>query len=47
MTATTMVRPRSRLRLPFSPWHLVLVPAALVLLFPFAWLLLTSLETSS
>jgi multiple sugar transport system permease protein len=47
MTATTMVRPRSRLRLPFSPWHLVLVPAAVVLLFPFAWLLLTSLETSS
>ncbi|MGH3398086.1 MAG: carbohydrate ABC transporter permease [Streptosporangiaceae bacterium] len=47
MTATTMVRPRSRLRLPFSPWHLVLVPAAVVLLFPFAWLLLTSLETPS
>ena len=47
MTATTMVRPRSRLRLPFSPWHLVLVPAAVLLLFPFAWLLLTSLETSS
>ena len=37
--------PRRRRRLPFSPWHLVLIPATLVLLFPFAWLLVTSLET--
>ena len=36
---------RRRRRLPFSPWHLVLVPATLVLLFPFAWLLITSVET--
>ena len=40
------VRPaRRRWRLPFSPWHLVLLPATVVLLFPFAWLLITSVET--
>jgi multiple sugar transport system permease protein len=38
---------RRRRRLPFSPWHLVLVPATVALLFPFAWLLITSVETSS
>lgn len=46
MAATTvgLERPR-RWRLPFSPWHLVLIPATVVLLFPFAWLLITSIET--
>jgi multiple sugar transport system permease protein len=44
MTAQTM--PHRRFRLPFSPWHLVLVPATIVLIFPFVWLLITSLETS-
>ena len=34
-----------RWRLPFSPWHLVLIPATILLVFPFAWLLITSLET--
>src|SRR5262249_12668253 len=29
----------------FSPWHLLLVPATLVLIFPFAWLIVTSVET--
>ena len=38
---------RRRWGWPFSPWHLVLVPATLALLFPFAWLIVTSLETSS
>ena len=38
---------RRRWRLPFSPWHLVLVPATVVLLFPFYWLVITSLETES
>jgi multiple sugar transport system permease protein len=42
----TPVRRRSW-RLPFSPWHLVLIPATIALLFPFVWLLVTSLETSS
>jgi multiple sugar transport system permease protein len=36
---------RRRRRLPFSPWHLVLIPASVALLFPFAWLLITSVET--
>ena len=40
-------RARRRWRLPFSPWHLVLVPATIVLLFPFAWLLATSVETQA
>lgn len=47
MSATADVRPRQRARLPFSPWHLVLVPATIVLIFPFAWLIITSVETSS
>jgi multiple sugar transport system permease protein len=34
-----------RRRLPFSPWHFVLIPATVVLLFPFLWLVVTSLET--
>ena len=39
--------PRRRRRLPFSPWHLVLIPATIILIFPFVWLLLTSVETQS
>jgi multiple sugar transport system permease protein len=38
---------RRRRWLPFSPWHLVLLPATLVLIFPFYWLVVTSLETSN
>ena len=38
--------PGRRRRLPFSPWHLVLIPATVVLLFPFVWLVVTSLETT-
>jgi multiple sugar transport system permease protein len=45
--AAALTRPRRRWRLPFSPWHLVLIPATIVLIFPFLWLLLTSVETSS
>jgi multiple sugar transport system permease protein len=37
----------TRRRLPFSPWHLVLIPATIVLLFPFVWLIVTSVETPS
>ncbi len=44
MTAAPVPAARRR-RLPFSPWHLVLVPATVVLIFPFAWLVITSLET--
>ena len=47
MSGQLAVRPRRRVRLPFSPWHLVLIPATLVLVFPFIWLVVTSVETSS
>ena len=45
MAASSGVVERRRFRLPFSPWHFVLIPATLVLIFPFAWLLITSIET--
>ena len=41
------LRVKRRRRLPFSPWHFVLIPATVVLLFPFLWLIVTSLETPS
>jgi multiple sugar transport system permease protein len=43
--STIAIRPGARWRLPFSPWHLLLVPATIVLIFPFVWLLATSVET--
>ncbi len=45
MAAASQVIDRRRFRLPFSPWHLVLIPATIVLIFPFLWLLVTSVET--
>jgi multiple sugar transport system permease protein len=46
MSAPTVSLPaRRRPRLPFSSWHLLLIPATLVLIFPFAWLIVTSVET--
>jgi multiple sugar transport system permease protein len=38
---------KPRRRLPFSPWHLVLAPIALIMLIPLIWMLILSLETSS
>jgi multiple sugar transport system permease protein len=35
-------RARARLRLPFSPWHLLLAPLALLFAAPLIWLLLSS-----
>jgi len=32
-------------RLPFSLWHLVLIPLTFVLIAPLVWMLLTSLQT--
>jgi multiple sugar transport system permease protein len=32
-------------RLPFSPWHLVLFPIALVMLIPLLWMAVTSIES--
>jgi multiple sugar transport system permease protein len=36
---------RSRRRLPFSPWHLFLMPVAAVMLLPLVWMVVLSLET--
>ncbi len=46
MSAPAIALPaRRKRRLPFSPWHLVLIPATIVLIFPFAWLIITSVDT--
>jgi multiple sugar transport system permease protein len=37
--------PPRRGRLPFSGWHLVLAPIALVMLLPLVWMVILSLET--
>jgi multiple sugar transport system permease protein len=37
-------RPR---RLPFSPWHLVLLPIALVMVAPLVWMLVVSVESAA
>jgi multiple sugar transport system permease protein len=39
-------RPR-RWWLPFSPWHLVLFPLALIMLLPLVWMIVTSLQTQA
>ena len=44
-TSAVALAGRRKRRLPFSPWHLVLIPATIVLLFPFLWLIVTSIET--
>jgi multiple sugar transport system permease protein len=36
-----------RRRLPFSPWHLVLLPLTFLLVAPLLWMVVTSLQTSS
>jgi multiple sugar transport system permease protein len=38
---------RPRLRLPFSPWHLLLAPLALLFAVPLVWLLLSSVMTNA
>ncbi len=42
---TGMVERPSHLRLPFSPWHLLLMPMAIVMLVPLLWMASTSLQT--
>jgi multiple sugar transport system permease protein len=34
-------------RLPFSPWHLILVPLTVIMLFPLLWMVITSIELPS
>ena len=38
-------RPRRRVRLPFSGWHLFLAPVAAIMLVPLIWMVIVSLET--
>jgi multiple sugar transport system permease protein len=38
---------KPRRGLPFSPWHLVLIPIAVIMLIPLIWMLILSLETSA
>ena len=45
--SATSPTPRRRWRLPFSPWHLVLIPTSFILLIPLIWMLITSFETPS
>jgi len=47
VTAVPIPRERTRFRLPFNAWHLVLAPASILLVFPFIWMLITSLETQN
>ncbi|HEY6567880.1 MAG TPA: carbohydrate ABC transporter permease [Actinomycetota bacterium] len=42
---TGMVEARRGRWLPFSPWHLILMPMALLMLVPLVWMVITSLET--
>jgi len=42
---TGMVEKRRGAWLPFSPWHLLLMPVAIVMLVPLLWVVMTSLET--
>ena len=42
---TGMVEKRRARWLPFSPWHFVLMPVAIVMLVPLLWVVMTSLET--
>jgi multiple sugar transport system permease protein len=42
---TGMVERKRRAWLPFSPWHFVLMPVAIVMLVPLLWVVMTSLET--
>jgi len=41
------LRRRRRGRLPFSPWHLVLVPVTLVFVVPLLWLLVSSFMSNA
>ena len=41
---TAVDKPKRRLRRP-SPWHLVLIPTALVMAAPLLWMVVTSVST--
>jgi len=45
--AADLAAPRRRRRLPFSAWHLVLMPMALIMVVPLLWMVDTSLMTDA
>jgi len=45
--ATAPIPSARRRRLPFSPWHLALMPIAAVMLLPLVWMVAVSLETDA
>lgn len=45
--AVPITPPGRRFRMPFSPWHLVLIPVTFLLLVPLLWMLITSLQTNA
>jgi multiple sugar transport system permease protein len=47
VSAAVAPRRRRRRWLPFSPWHLLLAPIALVMLAPFLWMLVVSVESAA
>ena len=47
MTAQASAGRRRRIRLPFSAWHLVLVPVCLVFALPLLWLVVSSFMTNA
>ncbi|MFI8990798.1 ABC transporter permease subunit [Streptomyces antimycoticus] len=46
-TGEPVARPRRRFRLPFSPWHLLLAPLALLFAVPLIWLGLSSVMSDA
>jgi multiple sugar transport system permease protein len=47
MSAVATSRRRRAPRLPFSPWHLLLLPIALVMVAPLVWMLVVSVESAA
>jgi len=47
MATTTVAPTRRRRRLPFSPWHLLLMPLSLIFVLPLVQMVLTSFMTSA
>ncbi|GGX36798.1 ABC transporter permease [Streptomyces malachitofuscus] len=47
LSGSVTARRRGRPRLPFSPWHLVLAPLALLFAVPLVWLVLSSLMSNA
>ncbi|TGD86880.1 carbohydrate ABC transporter permease [Mycolicibacterium sp. CH28] len=47
LVTRTVADDQPRRKLPFSPWHLVLIPLAFLLTVPLLWMFITSLQTQN